>query len=114
MFVGLFYVICLLPIAGVLGIILASAVRPAATVARPAPLWQRMILPTLGLLLSVTALYVTLDRMGIRARGWTEFPLSAFILAGETAIFGHWWSHGPARPRSRRPMARITYIGDAP
>ncbi|HEX4125596.1 MAG TPA: VanZ family protein [Tepidisphaeraceae bacterium] len=109
----LFYIVCLLPIAAVLGIILARAIHPPSTVVLRRPLVQRLIWPTLGLLFGVTAFYVTLDRLGIRAIGWTEFPLSALILAIETALFGHWWTHGPARIRTGPPMAQITHVGYA-
>jgi hypothetical protein len=106
-YVWLFYFLADLPIAVILGLILAHAVSEHP------PSAQRLIPPILGLLLAVTALYITVDRLGIRALGWTEFPLSAFVLAMQTAIFGHWWSHGPARIRREAPMAKVLYIGDA-
>jgi VanZ family protein len=111
--VTLFYALCLLPIAGVLGLILAAAVSPPSSMNLP-PHWQRLILPLLGGLFGVVAMYVTVDRLGVRAMGWTEFPLALCVLAIETAIFGHWWARGPARPRPQPPMAQILYIGDAP
>jgi hypothetical protein len=108
----LFYTVCLLPIGVVLGLILATAVAPASRIDLP-PLGQRLVLPATGILFGVTAMYLTVDRLGVRAIGWTEFPLAALILTIETAIFGHWWSRGPARSRNAPPMAQVTFVGDA-
>jgi hypothetical protein len=112
-YVGLFYVVFLVPIAAVLGIILARAVNPPSTVVIRPPVVRRLIYPAILLLLCVAALYITLDRLGVRALGWMEFPLSAVILAVETALFGHWWSHGPARIHTGPPMAQVTHAGYA-
>jgi hypothetical protein len=110
--VTLFYTLCLLPIAVILGIILAAAVSPTSI--NLPPLWQRLMLPALGVLFGTAAIYVAVDRLGVRAMGWTEFPLAFCILAIETAVFGHWWSRGPAKHQPSLPLAQITYIGDAP
>jgi VanZ family protein len=110
--VALFYALCLMPIALLLGIILANAISPTSRL-HLWPLGVRMVPPAVGLLFGVAAMYVTVDRLGVRAMGWTEFPLAGAILAIETAIFGHWWARGPARSRAASSMAQITFLGDA-